>query len=124
MPADPDRIAFVQQDVRRAVAIDAGVQTAFGALARESADPIEAFFDNVADAQVLANARLALFSPVRRRMTIAAQGLDEAFALDPTGGAIPNATVVDTVRAIDRATIITDISIDLASQQAQFGTWG
>ncbi len=124
MTATATRVAFIQQEFRRAIAEEASVRTRHGLLARESEDPVPTSFDSIADATTKAQERLDLLSPERRRFTARVVGLDEVLALDPTTGVIPNAWYVDEERDCDRKVIIATCEIDLGKQQATLGIWG
>jgi hypothetical protein len=124
MTATAERASFIQTEFRRAISENPAVRVRYGTLARESADPVETFFDNVADAQAMADERLALLSGEARAFDIDVNGLAEVLALDPTGGLVPNAWVTDERRSCDRRMVIVGVEMDLASQQAQLVVWG
>ena len=124
MPALPARISFIQAPFRRAVVEDSAVRARHGRLARESDDPVETFFHHVEDARGAAVERQALLGVERRRFSARAIGVDEALALDYTAGALPVARFIDRQRSADRVAVVTSITIDLATQQAEFGVWG
>lgn len=123
MPATPARYGFIKQDFRHAVAQTPSVKTRHGNLARESEVPVETFFDNVADAQVVAEARQALLSPDRRRFRCVAVGLSEVLALDPTGK-VPVVRYVDANRSFDAPALACEIMMDLEKQQVAVSVWG
>ncbi len=123
MPATPARIGFIQNEFRRAVASDTAVKALFGSLARESADPIETWFDNVADAQTMASARLALLSPQRRRFRISTTGVEDVIDAGLMTGA-KLARQVDPDLNVDRTVIVSEITIDLERDSASLLTWG
>ncbi len=123
MSASPARIGFILNPFRRAVSESPDVKALFGAQARQSDDPVETFFDNVADADVMANERQELLSQVRRRFDCTVSGLDEVQALDYSTR-IPVAAYTDTERAIERNMLIGDITIDLGKQSAKLNIWG
>lgn len=123
MPATPSRIGFVQSEWRRATATTTSVQTRYGSLARQTTDPVETFFDNVADAQVVADARQALMSPERRRFRASVSSVEEALALSYVG-AVPIGRYVDAERNANRAVLVSEISVDLSRLSAAFTVWG
>lgn len=123
MPATPARIGFVQSEFRRATSTTASVQTRYGSLARQTEDPVVTFFDNVADAQVVADARQALMSAERRRFRVSVSSVEEAFALSYIG-AVPKGRYVDTERNANLPVLVSEISIDLARLNAAFTVWG
>lgn len=123
MPATPSRAAFVLSDFRRATATSSTPKTRYGDLARESEDPVETFFDSVADAQVIANARIALLSAERRRFRAQCRDLGDVIGLS-YAGSIPVATYVDTDRDANRPMLVSEVTFDLSREQASFTLWG
>lgn len=123
MPATPARIGFIMNAFRRAVSEDAEVKSRYGSDARQSADPIESYFDNVTDAQAIADERQALLSPERRRFKVTAKAIEDISALDLAAG-VPVARYVDTERDADRAVLISEIVLDFARQTATMTVWG
>jgi hypothetical protein len=123
MTATAARAALIREPFRRATSTTTAVQTRHGALARESADPVPTFFDNVADAQVIADARQALFSSERRLFEVAVRGTAEMAALDPEAG-VPVGRFVDSERGVDRKVLIGQIEIDLAGGKSAAVIWG
>jgi hypothetical protein len=123
MPATPSRIGFIREEFRRVIASTPAVSNKYGNLARESDDPVETFFDNVADAQAVANERQALLSPDRRRFRCAVGSIDEVLALTYAGH-LPLAQYVDTERGADTKAVVSEIVIDLQKQQAAIMVWG
>jgi len=124
MPATPARITFIINPFRRATAENPEVKAQFGSQARKSDDPVETFFDSVADAQVMADERQALLSEVRRRFTVRTGTIEEVAALDYTGGALPLVQYIDTECAIDRSMIVGELIYDYAAQSAAMNVWG
>lgn len=123
MAATASRIGFIMQEWRRTVASDATIQTRYGNLARESDDPIETFFDNTADAAVIASARQALLGAERRRFALTIAGIDDALTI-ATGNAPVSATYRDTERDIDRTMLVAEVAIDLDRERANLTVWG
>ena len=123
MPATPTRIGFIREEFRRAVAETPAVKTRHGNLSRESDDPIETFFDNVADAQTVANERQAMLSAERNRFRATTVGVTDALGLDYVG-AVPVAHFVDTVRGHDKMALVSEIVINLTNQKSFLTVWG
>lgn len=123
MPASAARIGFIQQEFRRVVAVTPDAKTRHGNLARESGDPVETFFDNTADAQLVANERQTLLSAERRRFRATTVGLSEVLALNLTG-AVPLAQFTDTELAASRTVVVNEITLDFQNQGAVVGLWG
>lgn len=123
MPATSSRIGFISQEVRKVTATSGNPFTRYGALARQTDDPVEAFFDSEADALTVATARQTLMGLERRRFRVTVNDIQDVLALSyPT--AAPLATYVDTERSANLTTIISDITIDLHRQSASMTLWG
>lgn len=120
MTATPARIGFIQNQFRRVIAETPSARDRHGDLARDSADPIETFFDSPADAQAMANERQTILSAERRRFQLTVAGLDEAMAVDYLGGLIPLATYIDAERAADMTAMVAEIGFDFSAQRAEF----
>lgn len=124
MPATPARIGLIIHQYRRATAgPDAAVASKYGALARDTDEPIETFFDEVADAQVMANERLALLSADRRLLEFDIAGADQLRALD-IQPVIPTAAAMDDERAYSENALVVAITIDCEANAATARTWG
>jgi len=123
MSATPSRIGFVIEPYRRAISVTAGVKDKHGNLARQSADPVESWFADLASAQSRADARQTLLSPERRRFQVVTRDVE---GLDDLLGATDcfTAQMVDVERGINAEVIVTDMTIDLATQLASFTVWG
>lgn len=123
MPATSARIGFIQHEFRRVVSETADAKTRHGSLARQSDDPIETFFDNTADAQIVCDARQDLLSKERRLFRATTKDIAEVMALDYSG-AIPLAQYVDTERAVDARMLLSEVVVDFARQTATLTIWG
>lgn len=129
MPATPERIAFITQTFRKAISgPDSAIAAAFGDLARETEadEPVETFFDSVADAQAMANARLTLMKADRGRFDVdlaGAPGIAFARSLDYSQ-VTPCGTVIDPDRDINRAAAVAQIRLDLRTGRAGLLMWG
>ncbi|PTR08663.1 MULTISPECIES: hypothetical protein [unclassified Novosphingobium] len=123
MAATPVRIGFIMTDFRRAIAESPTAKARYGDDARQSDDPIESYFDSVADAQAIADERQALLSVERRRFKVTAKAVDEIAYLDLSNG-VPVARFIDRQSAADRDVLISEIIIDLAKQSTTTTLWG
>jgi hypothetical protein len=123
MPATPARYGFISREFRHAVSQSPSTKERHGNLARESEVPIETFFDNVADAQIVADRRQALLSAERRRFRCQTMGIEEMVALD-FGATIPVCRYVDADRQFNAKALVCEIYLDLDKQQAALAVWG
>jgi len=123
MAATPARIGFIMSEFRRAVSTTQTAKDRFGSAARESADPVQTYFDNVADAQAIADERQALLSAERRRFRVTVQGVEDVADLD-ISGRIPVSYYVDTDRAADRLMLVSEIVMDFGRQTSTVTIWG
>lgn len=125
MPATPSRIAFITQPTRNVVASDAAVKTKYGELARDTKDePVDSYFDVVADAQALANERLALLKADRRMMQMAARGVVNFTAGLDYSQTTPAIRAIDDERGANFVGAIVDIGIDFLSDRTSITAWG
>lgn len=127
MPATPERIGFITQPYRLALtAVDATVEAAYGDLARETvADaPIETQFDDMDDAQAMADERLPLLKEERGRYQAGLpNALKFGIGLDYSQST-PTGTVIDPERATNKPALVTDINLDLRRDIVTLGMWG
>lgn len=124
MSVTPARAAFILQEFRLARAENANIAAQYGKAARESPDPVPTGFDNVADAQAVADERIALFGTPRRRFQVSAVGLDEILALDPDAARLTVTRFVDTDRGVDLKMVAGEVGIDFGRQLCEFTIWG
>ena len=124
MPATATRIGFITQAVRNATAgPDTAVISKYGDLARDTEDPLECFFDSVADAELVAQERLALLSADRRRFVVEVSGANvgQALAFNQT---TPTSRVIDAEKAADMPAAIVEIGIDYDAGKTILTSWG
>lgn len=123
MPAEPSRIGFILNQFRRSVVEDLDVKARYGSAARQSDDPIPTFFDNEADADVIAAERQDLQSKDRRRFRVAMTGAEDVLNIDLSSVA-PLVRYVDTRRSADMPAILCEVSIDLGRDSTTAILWG
>lgn len=125
MPATPAQIAFVLEPFRSVVAgPDATVQAKYGDLARDTKDePVETFFDDPADAQVIADERFALLKADRRRFRADIAGEATALGLSYSQ-TTPAAQLVDSERQANLSAAIVEIGIDFGAGRSILTVWG
>ena len=116
MPATPARIAFVRQEFRSYVWSDAGVQTLYGKVARDTGDqPIDTWFDDM-------TALLGRHARAFRTKVDELVDLDGAFAMTQ---ALPGAQMVDGELFANLACAVVSIeSYDTGAEQTTLATWG
>jgi hypothetical protein len=123
MAATAARIGFCMSEYRRVTATNQTVKDTYGALARESDDPIPTFFDNAADAQAVANARQALLQGVRRRFRTVCSNLSDVVNMDLASG-VPVAAYVDPERDVSRLMLVSEVTFSFSKASAAFTVWG
>lgn len=124
MPATPSRIGFITQEFRTVKNENSTMQARYGALARQSEDPIPTFFDSVTDAQTVCDARMTLLATERRLFKVGVRGVDDVLALT-YAGTTPVASLVDPERGITMTCMIAEInSIDFSKDQCVLTVWG
>jgi hypothetical protein len=154
MPATPSRIGFITQQFRIATAgPDSAVEALYGNAARDTPEPLESFFDDVADAEVLATERLDLLKvrrnlvtvsiddaeigalladsvSVSQRMLLETDGFllleDGSFLLLDPGGELALSTVriIDDEQDRNSLALVVGVAIDMARGRTTLETWG
>jgi predicted metal-dependent HD superfamily phosphohydrolase len=125
MPVTPERAAFVQEEFRSVVVKSTPVRDAYGKVARDTKDvPIATFFDNRADALVIAEERLAILGSHGRRFRVVVNEIltesDLQFATD-----LPGAHLVDSELVADMDVAIASIdSVDFQEGKTTLIVWG
>lgn len=124
MTATPARIGFILRPDRWAVAASTDIKARYGKSARESAEPVETFFDSVEDADLVAAERLSIWGAPRRKFQVRAVGLDEAMEIDPAAATMPVTQFTDAERDANGMMIAGDLGFDFAKQECEFTLWG
>lgn len=123
MPATAARIGFILNQFRRSVATDAAVKVQHGSLARESDDPVETFFVDQDDAELIAAERLALLSANRRRFRAVITDVETMIEMDLSTSA-PLVRYVDPRRSADMPALVAEVAIDLGRDTTTVILWG
>lgn len=126
MPATPARIAFLSEQYRSAVSLDAAIKARYGSAARDTADkPVPTFFDTVADTQAMDDERFALLKADRRKFTVTiADVVSFTGALDFTQ-VVPTLTLVDDEKLANLPAALVGIpSLDYESGKSTVTVWG
>jgi hypothetical protein len=124
MPATPSRIGFITQEFRVATAgPNTTVSALYGSAARDTAEPLESYFDDVADAQAMADERLTLLAARRSLVTVSLDSIDQVAALDRQL-ALPTVRVIDDEQNRNSQALIVGFAIDMNNRRATLETWG
>lgn len=124
MPATPDRIARITRAFQPVIAgPDPAVAATYGNAARDNLDPVETFFETVADTQAMADERLALMGATRRRFAVGIASPEAALALNPSQ-AVPTVRLIDDDRGFDGNALALAWSIDLQTDECSIKVWG
>jgi hypothetical protein len=124
MPATPSRIGFITQPFRIATSGPNGaVEALYGNAARDTIEPLETFFDDPADAQIISDERLDLLE-VQRSLVIASvddadTGADLGFA-----NALPTVRVIDDEQNRNSLALVVGLTVDMEAQRSTLETWG
>lgn len=120
MPATDSDIAAASRDVVVATWASATIAARYPSARDGSLDPAPGYFDSLADAQAMADARGALIGVERRRFAVA---IEEVLTIDPTSG-IPQARVVDAEQALDATMLAARIEVDLEQERTSLEVFG
>ena len=124
MPATAARAAFIAEEFRTVKNDNTTMQTRYGALARQSDDPVPTFFDSVTDAQTVCDERMTLLATERRLFKVNVRGVEEVLAL-AYASASPVVSFVDPERGITKTVLVSEINaIDFAKDQCVLTVWG
>lgn len=123
MPATPARIGFIQSEFRKVQAKDTVVQSRFGSLARDSEDPVPTFFNNEADALLVAQERQTLLGQTRRRFSVRQTEAEDVAELD-LSGTLPVVSFTDAEKAVARNMAVCSVSFDLGRGLTTVTLWG
>jgi hypothetical protein len=123
MPATPARIGFILQEFRKVTVETSSVATKYGELARDSDDPVVTWFDDVDDAQDMAQERQDLLDADRRQFRAIATGITQALAMDYSQ-VTPTVHVTDTELAADQDAIVVELSVDFGRNRQSITAWG
>lgn len=123
-PASPARVGRIIREFRVVSAgPDSTVVARYGNLARDTIEPIETFFDSEADAQAMADERLALLSVTRSLVTVQIQGIATAADIDPSL-TLPTVTIIDDEQGRNSAALVFGVTIDMKTERSTLETWG
>lgn len=120
MPATAADIAAASRDVVTATWADATIAGRYPTARDGSADPATGYFDAIADAQTVVNARGALIGTERRRFSVPAYDL-----VWPTVSTVlPCIALVDAEQGINATHLVARIELDLDAETTTFELLG
>jgi hypothetical protein len=120
MPAANADIASATREAAVATWSDAAVKARYPSARDGLAEPAEGFFDAIADAQTVANARGALVGTERNRFAVP---VAEVLWLDPSTGT-PTVTLVVSEHAQNGAALAARLELDLDGESTGVETFG
>ncbi len=124
MPAEPSRIGFITQQFRIATAgPDATVEALYGNAARDTMDPIETFFDEMSDAEAMAEERMSLLSVQRSLLTVQIDRANVGAEVDAAHG-LPTVRVIDDEQNRNSLALIVGVGVDMNTGRTTLEVWG
>ncbi len=120
MPADPADIAAATRDVVLATYESTTIAARYPSARDGTVTPADGYFDDVADAQTVIDARGDLIGVERRRFTVVAH---EVIWLDPTEG-LPTVRLIDAEQGTDANFIVARIEVDLDAETTTLELFG
>lgn len=125
MVATAARIGFITRPHRSIVVTDATAASEFGDDARDTKDrPIESFFNDLGDAETMAEERIDLVGVKRRLFTSRVQGLDDLADDFAYSEVTPTVNVIDREKDADMNCAVVQIGVDLRREQKILVNWG
>jgi len=126
MPATPSRIGFITQAFRITTAGPLpAVGDLYGNAARKTVAPLPTFFDNTADADVMAEERLALLGAQRSLFTAQIDSADTALDIaQDTETGLATARLIDDEQDRDTNCIVVGFTADMNAERSTLVTWG
>ena len=112
MPALPADIGAASRDVVLATFADATIAARYPASRDGSVTPADGYFDAVADANTVIQARGALIGAERRRFTVVA--IDLAWPTVSTG--VPQVQLVDAEQGVNAVFLAARVELDLEAE--------
>jgi hypothetical protein len=112
MPATPADIGAAIRDVIYATWQDTTIAARYPSSRDATLDPPDGYFDNLADAQAVMNARGALIGVDRRRWSVEASDL----VWPDLSSGLPSATLIDPEQAVNALCLTSRIELDLEAE--------
>lgn len=120
MPASDADIAAASRDVVTATWSSTTIAARYPSARDGSLDPASGYFDSLADAQAIADARGELIGAERRRFAVV---VEQLLNIDPTAG-VPQARVIDSEQALDATMLAARIEVDLEQDRTSYELFG
>lgn len=120
MPALPADIAAASRDVVTATWASAAIAGRYPSARDGSVTPADGYFDAVADAQAVTDARGALIGVERRRFAVVAQHLHWA----PVSAGVPQVALVDAEQGVNGGHLVARLELDLEAETTSYEVFG
>jgi hypothetical protein len=120
MPADPNDIGPAIRPAAVATWEGTAIKARYPNARDGQSEPGEGFFDSIADAQAIVNARGVLIGVERRRFAAQIDGLAW---LDPSTG-VPTVTLIDAEQAANGPFLVSRIELDLEAERTSLELFG
>uniref|UniRef100_UPI0035C9C7B5 hypothetical protein n=1 Tax=uncultured Sphingomonas sp. TaxID=158754 RepID=UPI0035C9C7B5 len=120
MPALDSDIAVASRDVAVATFTSATIAARYPDARDGSVDAAAGYFDNIADAQAVVNARGALIGTERRRFTVIAQDL----AWPSVSTALPQVSLIDAEQDASGSFLVARVELDLEADTTTYEVFG
>ena len=120
MPATDADIAAASRDVVTATWSNATIAARYPSARDGSLEPARGYFDSLADAQAMADARGALIGVERRRFAVV---VEEVLPIDPAIG-VPQVRLVDTEQVVNSTFLASRIEVDLEQDRTSYELFG
>lgn len=125
MPAEPDRIGFILGPYRSVVVEDADAAADYGDDARDTKDePVETWFDSLADAEAIGVERIGLIGVGKRRFRTVMAGIQTPAGTLDYSQTLPAINLIDTEKSADVDGVAVEFGWDFAKKQTTIVTWG
>lgn len=120
MPALPNDIAAASRDVVTATWADPAIAARYPSARDGSVAPADGYFDAVADAQAVVDARGALIGADRRRFSMIAHDI----AWPSVSTALPQVRLVDAEQRADLPCLVARVELDLEAETTTYELFG
>lgn len=120
MPATAADIAAASRDVAVATWADATIATRYPSARDGSVSPADGYFDDIADAQTVIDARGELIGVERRRFTVVVGDL----VWPDLSAGLPQVRLIDTEQSVDAGFLVARVELDLEAETTTYELFG